>query len=736
MEKMGTSEKKDNQKKPDIRSMKRVKTPTVIQMEAVECGAAALAMVLSYHGKILPLEQLRVECGVSRDGSKASNILKAARKFGMTAKGLKKEPGELGELALPMIVHWNFNHFLVLEGIKKGLAYLNDPAGGPRKVSVEEFDESFTGIALVFEKGPDFKKSGQKPSMFNALKTRLSGCGTALAFVVLAGLAMVVPGLVIPVFSKVFVDEILVSSMQSWFKPLLLGMTITAIMRGALTWLQERYLLRLETKLALSTASKFFWHILHLPAEFFTQRFGGEIGSRVALNDSVAKLVAGKMATTMVNCCMIIFYLAIMFGYDVLLTLVGIFIVALNVVALKYASHVRIDQNRKLLQDQGKLIGTSMGGLQAIETIKAGGAESDFFAKWSGYQTKVMNAEQGLGFTTLLVSEVPTLLNTLNTVAILAVGGLRVMDGELTMGMLIAFQSLMVSVTTPVNDLVELGRDIQDAEGDMNRLDDVLNYKVDKQFTNTKNFDPVSNGSVKLDGYIELKNVTFGYSRLAPPLIENFSLSMKPGDRIALVGGSGSGKSTVAKLVSGLYEPWEGEILFDGKSREQILRPIMTNSFAMVDQDISMFEGTIQDNLSMWDSTLPEKDIFLAAKDACIHYDIAARHGGYDHFLKERGSNFSGGQRQRMEIARALAINPKILILDEATSALDPNTEKIVDDNFRRRGCTCLIVAHRLSTIRDCDEIIVLEGGKIAQRGTHNEMKDVDGPYAKMINLQ
>ncbi len=711
-----------------------VKTPTVLQMEAVECGAAALAMVLAWHGRIVPLEELRYECGVSRDGSKASNVLKAARRYGLTAKGFRKEPEALKTDPLPMIVHWNFNHFVVFEGVKGDNAYLNDPAVGPRKVSLEEFDESFTGVALQFGKSSDFVKYGKKPSMLNALKSRMAGCKMALIYVVLAGLALVVPGLVIPVFLKIFVDEILVNSMNSWLTPLLIGMLLTAALRGALTWLQQRYLLRLETKLALSTASKFFWHILHLPADFFNQRYGGEIGSRVALNDKVAELVSGRMATTIVNCFVIIFYIAVMFCYDTVLTLVGILIVSLNIVALKYAARIRIDQNRRLLQDQGKLTGTAMGGLMAIETLKAGGMESDFFAKWAGYQTKVMNAEQNLGYTTHLVSEVPTILTALNTAAILSIGGMRVMDGDLTMGMLIAFQSLMGSVTSPINDLVGLGRDIQDAEGDMNRLDDVLNHKVDEQFYGPTIVE-TSDMPAKLEGYLELKNITFGYSRLAPPLLENFSISMKPGDRIALVGGSGSGKSTTAKLISGLYGPWDGEILFDGKPRTEIPRSIMTNSFAMVDQDISMFEGTIRDNLTMWDSTIPESSLVQAAKDACIHSDISARHGGYDHILKEGGSNFSGGQNQRMEIARALTINPKILILDEATSALDPNTENIVDNNFRKRGCTCLIVAHRLSTIRDCDEIIVLEKGKVVQRGTHDEMKDAEGPYSRMIKM-
>ncbi len=709
----------------------------MLQMEAVECGAAALGTVLAYHGRFVPLEELRIACGVSRDGTKASNMLKVARQYGLTAKGYKKEPDDLKTLPLPLVVFWNFNHFLVVEGFKRGRVYLNDPATGPRAVSEEEFDEAFTGIALVFERGPDFRPGGERRGMRAGLRRRLSGSEMALTYVVLASLALVIPGLLIPIFTKIFVDEVLVKGMQDWLRPLLLGMALTAIMRASLTWLRQRYLLRLETKLALSTSGQFFWHVLRLPMEFFTQRYGGEIGSRVSINDRIAQLLSGELATTFLNVIVIFFFAGLMLYYDVVLTLVGVGIAVLNVAALRFVARKRVDGNQRLLQERGKLIGTSMVGLQMIETLKATGSETDFFSRWSGQHAKVVNAHQQLSSYTQFLLAVPPLLTTLNTVIILGLGALRVMDGYMTMGMLVAFQSLMASFLGPVEQLVGMGGTLQEVQGDMNRLDDVLRYKVDPQVSGEARHDHGDDaGTVKLSGQLELKNITFGYNRLADPLVEEFNLRVTPGSRVALVGSTGSGKSTLARIASQLADPWKGEVLLDGKPRAAIPRNVLTNSIAMVDQEIFLFDGTVRENLSLWDPTVPESDIVMAARDACIHDTVAARPGGYDSHVEEGGRNFSGGQRQRLEIARALAGNPTVLILDEATSALDPITEQEIDANLRRRGCTCLIVAHRLSTIRDCDEIIVLERGKVVQRGRHDELMKQTGPYSELISAE
>jgi len=716
--------------------MKVRRSPTVLQMEAVECGAAALAIVLAHHGRWVPLEELRVACGVSRDGSKASNVVKAARNYGLVAKGFKKEPQALRSMTLPAILHWNFNHFVVLDGFRKGRVYLNDPGTGPRDVSEEELDQAFTGVVMTFEPGPEFGKAGDPPRLIPALRRRLAGSRAALAFVLLAGLALAIPSLVVPVFSKVFVDSVLLENRRDWLPPLLFGMGFAAVMTGLLTWIQQVYLLRLETRMAVGSSSRFLWHVLRLPTEFFSQRFAGDISSRVGINDRVAQLLSRDLATNALGAVMIVFFAAVLFQYDAVLTLVGIAVVSLNVAALQYVSRKRVDGNRRLVQDQGKLLGTAIGGLQTIETLKATGGESDLFARWAGYQAKVVNGRQELERYTQLLDTVPPLLSAVNTALILGIGGLRVMNGSLSLGGLVAFQLLMAAFIAPVTRLVSLGGRLQMVEGDMNRLDDVLRYRLDASAAASDGELPPEGSPVRLNGCLELRDVAFGYSRLDPPLIDGFSLNLKPGSRVALVGGSGSGKSTISRLVTGLYPPWGGEILLDGRQRSEIPPGVLTGSLAAVDQNVFLFEGTVRENLTLWDMTVPLPEVVAAAKDACIHEDIAARPGGYDSPVEEGGANWSGGQRQRLEIARALVSRPSILVLDEATSALDPTTESRIDQNLRRRGCTCLIVAHRLSTIRDADEIIVLEKGKVVQRGTHDELKGIEGPYARLISAE
>lgn len=709
-----------------------VKTPTYLQMEIVECGAAALGIILAYYKKFIPLEELRIACGISRDGSNALNIIKAARCYGLIAKGFKREPNELNVLKPPYIVFWNFNHFIVVNGFKKNRVYLNDPATGPRTVTHPEFDQAFTGVVLLFEPGPDFIKSGQKASLFRSIKSRISKSKIVLTYIILAGLGLVIPGLVIPSLTRIFIDQILVDHLTAWIKPLFIGIGITALVQIALVWLQEYYLSRFQTKLALQSASQFLNHILKLPIEFFSQRFGGEIGARIVLNDRVAAMLSGEIATTVISVSTILFYAAIMLFYDWVLTLIGVSIILSTILLLKAVAKYRIDNNLKLQMETGKLIGMSISGLKNIETIKATGTENDFFAKWAGYQAKMLNTEQELAKPTLLLTVIPPLLIASNHIAILGIGGLRVMEGHITIGMLIAFQGLMANFTMPVTRLVNLSQRFQDLESDMNRLDDVLRHRTDPHIDlNNHQIDLLS--TPKLTGFLELKNVTFGYNRLDQPLIENLNLKMKPGDRIAIIGPSGCGKSTISKLVSGLYEPWDGEILLDHQRRNIFPRQVLANSISLVDQDIYLFEGSIKDNLQLWDQTIPEQDMIKAAKDADIHEVIAARPLGYDSAVDEDGHNFSGGQKQRLEIARSLATNPSILIMDEATSALDSHTEKIIDQNLRKRGMTMLIIAHRLSTIRDCDEIIVLDKGKIIQRGTHDQLILEDGLYKNLI---
>ena len=712
---------------------RRVSTPTILQMEATECGAASLAIVLAYHGRFVPLEQLRIDCGVSRDGSKASKVLKAARDYGFVAKGYRKEIPDLADLPLPFIVFWNFNHFLVVEGFGSGRVYLNDPATGPRVVSSQEFDDAFTGIVLTFERGAEFTKGGSRPGLVAPLRRRLEGSGSALVYAVLTGLLVVVPGLAIPTFTRVFVDDVLIGALHSWLKPLLLGMAITAVLRACLVGLQQATLSRLQAKVSLATSGAFLSHVLRLPMEFYYQRFPGEIGSRVMINDKVAQLLSGRLATAIIGVFTMVFYFVVMLTYDVVLTAIGVTLAALNMIAVRYVSRKRTDESQRLLRARGEVTGASMSGLTMMEDLKATGGEAEFFTDWAGRYAKAVNAEQALGIYTAYLTSVPPLLVGLNTAALLAVGGFRVMDGHLSVGMLVAFQSFMASFNEPVTQLVNLGTELQELKGNMARIDDVLRYREDPALSAEAEAAQAPTKIVRLDGHVELRNITFGYSRLEPPLLTDFSLTLRPGERVAIVGGSGSGKSTIAKLVAGLYEPWEGEILFDGRRRRDVPRSVINNSVGFVDQDIFLFSGTLRDNLTVWDTTMSEASVVQAGRDAKIHDDIVIRRDGYDGVMAEGGANFSGGQRQRLEIARALVGNPSVLILDEATSALDSTTEKVIDDNVRRRGCTCLIVAHRLSTIRDCDEIIVLEYGRVVQRGTHELLKDIDGPYARLI---
>lgn len=708
--------------------------PTVLQMEAVECGAAALAMVLAHHGAWVPLEQLRVACGVSRDGSKASNIVRAARSFGLVANGYRKEPTTLHELPMPCIIHWDFNHFVVLEGIDGDRVYINDPAVGRRTLDMAELDRAFTGVALAMEPTEAFRKIGNKPRGLLLLIRELRTSRNAVLLAVAVSLALIAPGIVIPGLSKVFIDEVLIQNNQSWLVPLLIGMGLTALFRTLVTALQQSILLRVQTKLSVVMTSRFIWHVMALPMDFFTQRHAGDIATRISTNEEIARLLSSGVVTNVVNLASVAFFAIAMAFYDVLLTTIGVALSLLNVLALNVISRRREDLSRSLALEQGKLFGSIVGAVRSIESLKASGLEDEAFVHWAGIQAKSLNAEQELGASSVLLEMFPTLLSGLTVAAILGIGGYRVIEGLLTLGGLVAFQSLMASFSAPITALTNQMGSLQTIKGGLERLQDVYNYPLE----NRSKREPERAGPTpaKLIGRIEIDKVQFGYSILEPPLLTDLSISIEPGTRVALVGPSGSGKSTLGRLICGLYKPWAGDIRIDGQAVADIPVGVFANSAAYVDQDIFLFEGTARDNLTLWDSTVTDGEISQALKDAAIHDEIALRPGNYDCYVAEGGTNFSGGQRQRIEIARSLVTNPSVIVLDEATAALDPVTEKIIDDNLRRRGCTCVIIAHRLSTIRDCDEIIVLQQGRIVERGTHERLLGLQGAYAQLVAEQ
>jgi NHLM bacteriocin system ABC transporter peptidase/ATP-binding protein len=717
------------------RRPRRVGVPSILQMEAVECGAASLAMILAHYRRAVGLEELRVACGVSRDGSRAQNILKAARGYGLIAKAFKKEVAELRTVPPPFIVHWNFNHFLVVEGFRGKRVFLNDPATGPRSVTEPEFDSAFTGVVLTFQPEPTFERGGQRPSMRQALLRRLSGTGAAQTYLFVIGVLLMMLTMIMPSLQGIFIDDVLIKGIGEWTYPLVAALLVTAAGLALVTSVQSWYAWRLRLRLGLSGSAKVFSHMLSLPVGFFAQRNAGELATRVALNDRVSSLLSTELGAGILGLLGILVFGGFMVAYDWLLTTIVLFSTVINVAVVQWSARKRLDLSRRLSQEQGKMMGPAMGGLKSIEAVKAMSGESDFFSRWSGFQTKVLGGQQSVKLQTEMLSVVPVVLVTLNGILILGIGGLRVMDGRLSIGMLIAVQALAMLIASPVQQVVSFATSLPEVEAQVGRLEDVLQTPADPQVRPPTAVD-TETASEKLAGLVELRGLTYGYNPLDPPLIDNFNLTLRPGSRVALVGGSGSGKSTVVSLVCGLFEPWEGEILFDGISRRELSHYKLSQSFGVVDQDVFLFEGSVRENLTLWDSTVPDADVVSAAADACVHEEVMSRPGGYGSHVEEGGRNFSGGQAQRLEIARALVGNPTVLVLDEATSALDPVTERVFDENLRRRGCTCLLIAHRLSTIRDCDEIVVLDKGRIVQRGTHDELKAVPGHYAKLISSE
>lgn len=728
----------------------RRRTPTVLQMEAVECGAAALAMVLGSYDSWVSLEELRVLCGVTRDGSSAANVLKAARSLGLESKGVRMEVADLTTTPLPAIVFWNFNHFVVVEGANRSGVWINDPANGHRHVAWNDFDQAFTGVALTFAPGPDFEPSGSKPSLVRGLASRLRGARGAMAMCLLAGLGLIVPGLALPAFLQVLVNDVLAPTNRHGngiIVGLIGGLLLAAVVSAALTWIQQVTLVRLSTKLSLSMSSRFIEHLLRLPIPFFQQRYAGTLVTRLNVNDDVASLLSSQFTTALLKLVTVAFYAVLMFVYSPVLAAITLAFALVNLIVLRVSADQRENASRKIVLEEGKLISTAIGGIQNIEAIKATGEEGGIFARWAGYQAKVSNSTHQLGVPTGIVGSVPVLLSMLNVVVILGFGGLEVLSGALTLGTLAAFQSLSTNFNAPIAQLVELGAVTQDMAGKLASVDDVLNHPEDPMLVGVASdagaealaSAPGDDARVplqvrrKLSGRLELSDVTFGYDQFAEPLLRDFHLSVRPGHRVAIVGPSGSGKSTVAKLVCGLYQPWSGEVLFDSIPRRQIAPDLMAASLAFVDQDVVLFAGTVRDNLTLWDPTTTNASLVAAARDAAIHADVVRRPGGFDRLMQEGGGDWSGGQRQRLEIARALTGNPSFVVLDEATSALDPVVEEEIDRNIRARGCSCLIIAHRLSTIRDADEIIVMDKGVAAQRGTHDELMAQGGLYSTLV---
>ncbi|MFJ5217345.1 NHLP family bacteriocin export ABC transporter peptidase/permease/ATPase subunit [Streptomyces sp. NPDC088354] len=702
-------------------------------MEAVECGAASLAMVLGHYGRHVPLEELRIACGVSRDGSRASNLLKAARGYGLRAKGMQMETAALSGVRAPAVLFWEFNHYVVYDGMGRRLGrrgvHVNDPDKGRRFVPLEDFDTSFTGVVLTFEPGLDFQRGGRRPGVLAALPARLRGTGGTLLTALLASLLLVGVGAALPALSRTYIDLFLIGQQTSLLGVLFAAMGTMVALTAALTAVQQSNLLRGRIISSTLGSARFLRHLLRLPVAFFTQRSPADLVQRLQSNDAVAETLARDLASAAVDGIVVVLYALLLWSYDPQLTVLGVGIALLNVVAMRVVVRLRATRTQKLRADNARLTNTAYTGLQLIETMKATGGENGYFRRWAGQHAVTLEEQQRLGVPSAWLSVVAPTLATLNSALILWIGGLRAVEGHISIGLLVAFQALVTRFTAPVTRLNGVAGRIQDFSADVARLKDVENFPVDALYSRPE----AEAGTRRLKGHVTLEAITFGYSPLDKPLLTGFSLSVAPGQQVALVGGSGSGKSTVSRLISGLYSPWEGVIRIDGQRLEDIPRSVLAASVSFVDQDVFLFEGTVRDNVALWDPSIPDEDVVTALRDAALYDVIARRPGGIHSRVEQDGRNFSGGQRQRLEIARALVRRPSILVLDEVTSALDATTEQLIIDNLRRRGCACVVIAHRLSTVRDSDEIVVLDHGSVVERGRHEDLVAAGGAYAHLV---
>ena len=705
-------------------------TPIIMQLEALECGAASLAMVMAYYGKWVPLEEVRVDCGVSRNGSNAKNITKAAHKYGFKTKGYAYNIAKLKEKGkFPAIIHWGGGHFVVLNGFRGNKAVINDPAKGLVKVDLETFDKFFTGIYLEIVPDEDFVPSGKRKSIFAFAKKRLKGAVPLIAFFSITTIIFYVFSVISPAINQVFVDYLLGGKNPDWLLPFIFIVAGIGLLQVIVNVVQSLYQYKIRGKLDLIGSTTYMWRILRLPIEFFSQRMVGDLQSRQSENASIAETLVNVFAPILFNAVMIVVYLAIMLSKSWILTLIGVTTIVLNAFLSRYISKARVNISRVQARDKAKLSAMTAKGIEMVETIKSNGAENAYFTTWAEVQNDVIKGELKMARTNQFLGLLPAFVSLIANYAVLILGVYYTIQGEFTIGSILAFQGLLGAFMSPANSIISSGQTLQEMRTQMERVDDVLEYPLDKNVTREISTDKIS----KIKGNLELKDVTFGYSILDEPILKNFNLTIKQGQKIAIVGSTGSGKSTLSKLISGLYSPWSGEIIFDGKKIDEIDHTIFTSSIAVVDQDITLYEDTIMNNIKMWDESIEDYEVIMACNDAQIHSTIIERDGGYNALVIEGGKNFSGGEKQRMEIARSLACDPSIIILDEATSALDAKTEYEVVKAIKARGITTIVIAHRLSTIRDADLIVVLNKGIIAEQGTHDELMELKGSYYGLV---
>jgi ATP-binding cassette, subfamily B, bacterial len=713
------------------RKVQKQRVPEIGQMSAVECGLACLAMVLSYHGRQTSIAELRAQSGLGRDGLSALSIVKIARNYNMRVRAISLQHADFRNIPLPAIVHWEFNHFLVVErSSSKGVSVV-DPAQGRRQLTSEEFDQGFTGIAITLEPGVNFDRSmaSSKLSLREYMLQYARQTPTTIVQVVGASLLLQCFGLVLPLLTKFVIDELLPLKINSLMPLLAVGIILLVITQSLATLLRDWLLVYLRARIDMQMMLDFFERLLTLPYAFFQVRSSGDLLSRMGSNTVIRDTLSNQLISTFLDSGTVIIYFIILTWQSLPFAGLALGLGMLQVILLLTSNRAIHELSRKELAAQGKSQGYMAEALSGMATLKAAGAEQQAMEQWTNLFLEQLNISVRRNYLSVILSNIMTALRMLTPLALLWLGALEVLNGSFSTGTMFALNALAASFLTPLGSLVSSGQSLQVVRAHFERLTDVSSAEPEQD--RTKALPPPY-----LSGRIQLNHVSFRYDAENQDVLRDINLQIEAGQKVALVGRTGSGKSTLGKLLLGLYLPTQGQILYDNFPLSNLDYQEVRRQFGVVMQDTSLFSGSVRQNIALHDNSMENEKIVKAAQLAAIHQDILQMPMGYETLVSEGGSALSGGQRQRLAIARAIAHNPAILLLDEATSSLDVLTEQQVEQNLHAVDCTQVIIAHRLSTIRDADVIVVLDRGNIVEKGSHFELMVRNGYYAQLVRSQ
>lgn len=715
-----------------VRNIYRRKVHPLAQMSKVECGLTSLAMILTYYGRKTSISELRTRFGISRDGTSALGIVKAARAFGMRVKPFSLQHTELRGKLLPAIVHWEFNHFLVVERWSPKWVTVVDPSGGRRRrLSIEEFDAGFTGIFITLEPGPNFDRNSPRSpvTLRTYMLQGIKQAPGALVQILIASAILQVFGLVTPFLTKVIMDQILPFKISDMMTVMALGMLLLFTAQTVTTLLREWLLVYLRARIDIYMMLSFFKHLLSLPYSYFQQRSSGDLLTRMASNTTIRDILSSNLIGTLLDSSMVITYLFILLSQSIPFTLLTLVIGFSQMLLIILTYHPIRELSRQELNAQGKSQGYLAEALNGIATVKAAGAEQEIYNRWSNHFFDQLSISVRRGYFSSLANAAMSVLGSFSSIALLWLGAVQVLNGSMSVGTMLALNALAGSFLGPLTSVVGRAQQLQLVQANLERLTDITAAEPEQH-------QQAVQSPPKLSGHVKLENVYFRYSSDGEDVLRSINLTIRSGQKIAIVGRTGSGKSTLGKLLLGLYLPTSGTISYDGIPLPRMKYQEVRRQFGVVMQDAMIFSGTILENLTLNNPTMGREQAMYAAQIAAIHEDILKMPMGYDTFVGEGGSALSGGQRQRMAIARAVAHNPAILLLDEATSSLDVITEQRVAEHLESFACTQIIIAHRLSTIRKADIILVIDNGMIMEQGSHSDLLHSNGYYANLIQQQ